>query len=54
MDSVPRDSQCEMDWLYAVVVVEMSWCVALVSLVKESESQSDIHSVHTSSNQVVS
>ena len=54
MDSDPHDSQCEMDWLKAVVVVEMDWCVALVSLVKESESQNDIHSVHMSSNHVVS
>ena len=43
-----------MGWLKAVVVVAVSLCVAQVALLKESGSQSDIYSVHTPSNPVVS
>ena len=52
MDNDPRDSPREMGWLKVVVVVAVSLCVAQVALLKESESQSDIRSVHTPSNQV--
>ena len=41
-----------MGWLKVVVVVAVSLCVAPVALLKESEGQSDIQSVHTPSNQV--